>query len=55
MSKRTIFDYARVAAQAELRILQLLDSSLRDDFAEARSNLDLQKTARSRQGQVSSG
>ena len=55
MSKKTIFDYAKSAAQAEQRILELLDSALRDDFAEDRSDADLQDSARSRQGHGSSG
>jgi len=50
VSKSTIFDYARKAAEAEMRIIELLDKSLSDDLIETRSNEDLQKHARPRQG-----
>ncbi len=55
MSKNTIFHYARKAAQAEQKIIELLDKSLRDDLVEARCEADLQKPARARQGSDSSG
>lgn len=54
MSKKSIFDYAKAAAQAELKIIELLDGALRDEFAHAPSE-DVQKSARPRQGQRSSG
>ena len=55
MSTKTIFDSARFAAQAEQRILDLLDSALREDYAVDRSDVDLQDSAQARQGQDSSG
>lgn len=55
MSKKTIFDYAKMAAQAEQRILELLDGALRDDFAAERSEKDLQTRAHPRRGQEPSG
>jgi hypothetical protein len=55
MSKKTVFHYARLAAQAEQRILEMLDSALRDRPADERSAADLRKSARPRQGQDSSG
>ena len=55
MSKNTIFHYARKAAQAEQKIIELLDKSLQDDLAEAASDVDLQESARPRQGSQSSG
>lgn len=55
MSKNTIFHYARKAAQAEQKIIELLDKSLRDDLVEAPADVDLQKPARPRQGSKSSG
>jgi len=55
MSSQTVFQYARLAAEAEQRILELLDSVLRDQPADERSEEDLQKSAPPRQGQGSSG
>lgn len=56
MSRKTIFDYAKTAAQAEIRILELLDGALRDDdLAENRSDVDLQKSAHPCQGKETSG
>ena len=55
MSTKTIFDYARLAAQAEQRILDLLDSALREEYAADRSDVDLHDSAQPRQGQDSSG
>ena len=55
MSKRTIFDYARLAAQAEQRILDLLDCALCDELAQDGSETDLRDSAQPRQGQDSSG
>lgn len=54
-TEHNIFDYARMAAQAEQRILDLLDKSLHDDLVDARLEMDLQESARSRQGSESSG
>jgi len=55
MGHKTIFDYAKMAAQAEQRVLQLLDCALHDRVIEDRSAMDLRKTAQPRQGQESSG
>jgi len=55
MSKITIFEYARRAAMAEQRILELLDHALHDDIASESSNMDLQKPAQTRRGQKPSG
>jgi hypothetical protein len=55
VSRNGILNYARMAALAEERILELLDKSLRDDLAEPRSKVDLQKCAQPRQGSSSSG
>ncbi|MCL5104520.1 MAG: hypothetical protein M1133_10490 [Armatimonadetes bacterium] len=55
MSKKAMFEYAKTAALAEQRILELLDGALREDFADRRSKVDLQKSARPRQGHQSSG
>jgi len=55
MSQKTVFHHARLAAQAEQRIIELLDSALRDKPADDRSKVDLQKSAPARQGQDSSG
>jgi hypothetical protein len=55
MSQKTIFHYARLAAQAEERILELLDNALRGQPARERSEADLRKSAQPRQGQDSSG
>jgi hypothetical protein len=56
VSNNTIFNYARVAAQAEQRLLELLDGALRDDLAEEDSSeVDLRSNAQPRQGQDSSG
>ena len=55
VSKKSISHYARKAARAEQKIIELLDRSLQDDLVEAPPDLDLQKTARSRQGPQSSG
>ncbi|MCX8052786.1 MAG: hypothetical protein N3B12_03175 [Armatimonadetes bacterium] len=55
MSYKSTFHYARLAAQAEQRILATLDAILREQPAQERSKTDLRKSARSRQGQDSSG
>jgi len=56
MSAKTIFDYARAAAQAEQRLIELLDTALQDDIeVEERSKADLRNSAQPRQGQESSG
>ena len=55
MSKKTIFDYARLGAQAEQRILDLLDNALHSELADDCSDEALQDSARPRQGQDSSG
>jgi len=56
MSVKTIFDYARAAAQAEQQIIELLDIALQDDIeVEERSKTDLRNSAQPRQGQESSG
>ncbi len=55
MSHKTVFHYARLAAQAEARILELLDNALQDKPRQVRSESDLRKIARPRRGQVSSG
>jgi hypothetical protein len=53
MGNMTIFDYARMAAQAELRIVELFDGALRGGLADDEEN-DLQYYA-PRQGKESSG
>ncbi len=55
MKKQSIFEYARSAAQAEQKILELLDGALKDDLAEEHSDADIQMSARTRQGQKPSG
>jgi len=55
VGKTTIWEYARMAARAEERILELLDKSLHQDLAETRANHDVRTTARLRQGSRSSG
>lgn len=55
MSKKTIFEYAKSAALAEQRILELLDCALREDFTNRSSIVDRQKNARQRPGHQSSG
>lgn len=55
MSRNTIFDYARMAARAEHKIIELLDRSLQNDLAEAASDTDLPQSARSRQGNTLRG
>lgn len=49
----TIFDYARMAAQAEKQILELFEKALRDGAARA-AEKDLPNSA-PRQGRKSSG
>jgi len=55
MSPDTIFDYAKVAAQAEQKLLELLDCPPHGDLAEESSDVDLRSNAQPRQGQDSSG
>jgi|GEM_PF-1388571 len=56
MSRKTIFDYARAAAQAEQRIIEMMDSALREGLAEVdRSDVDLPRSAQPRQGHETSG
>jgi hypothetical protein len=56
MSRKTIFDYARAAAQAEQRIIEMMDSALREGLAEVdRSYVDLPRSAQPRQGHETSG
>ncbi len=56
MSAKTIFDYARAAAQAEQRLIELLDTALQDGLeVEECSEADLRNSAQPRQGQESSG
>lgn len=55
MSKDTIVDFARNAAQAEQRIVDLLDKLSREDLADTRSEVDLPKSARPRQGETLRG
>jgi len=54
MSNKSILDYARSAALAEHRILELLDSALHDDLDD-RSEAHLRSSAPPHQGQDSSG
>lgn len=54
MGDMTIFDYARMAKQAEEHILELFEGSLRADEAD-RQDVDLPDSAPSRQGEDSSG
>jgi hypothetical protein len=53
MGNMTIFDYARMAAQAELRIVELFDGALRGSLADD-AEKDLPDRA-PRQGKESSG
>lgn len=53
MGNKTIFDYARLAAQAELRIVEFFDGALRGSLANE-AETDLQDYA-SRRGKESSG
>jgi len=55
MSRKNIFEYARLAAEAEKRILELLDAALQEEPARRRSERGLRKNARPRQGEDSSG
>ncbi len=55
MSQKTTINYAVVAAQAEQRILDLLEIALRDELVVERSKVDLRTTAQPHQGQDSSG
>lgn len=53
MGNMTIFEYARMAAQAELRIVELFDGALRGGLVDAEES-DLPDSA-PRQGKESSG
>jgi len=55
VTKNSIFDYARVAARAEQRIVELLDKSLEDELPDSDPDADLQQSARPRQGPDPSG
>jgi hypothetical protein len=54
MGKMTIFDYARMAAVAEQRIIEFFDGALRGGLAD-RAEKDLPDRAQARQGEESSG
>ena len=54
MGETTIFDYARMAKQAEQHMLEIFEGSLRGDEAD-RQDDDLPDRAQSRQGEDSSG
>ena len=51
LSRKSISRYARKATQIEQKVFELLEKSLHDDPAEARSVVDLPKSARTRQGE----
>lgn len=51
MGNNTIFECIKVAVQAERRLIELLDKSLKDDLDDVRSDLDLPKSARPRRGE----
>ena len=55
VSKNTVFDYARMAARTEQKIIEMLDRSLHDDLAEAPIDADLPQSARPRQGDTLRG
>lgn len=55
VSKNTVFDYARMAARAEQKIIEMLDRSLQKDLAEAPIYADLPQSAQPRQGETLRG